>query len=76
MCARSGAIQDVQVCALVRATWHELQRDLQMAATCPGRGQAANQGQLLLVPGMKLFSKRYIWGIQRPDAACLGFVDL
>ena len=36
----------------------------------PRRGLAANQGQLLLVPGLWA-TKQEVWGMSNPDAACL-----
>ena len=72
MCS-SGATQGVQdkvshYCVLPRVTWHELQSNLQMAATCvglkfPRRGQAEKQlainGQLPLMLGLGPVFERY-----------------
>lgn len=51
-------------CALPGATYHEPLNKLQIATThtvlgSPSRGQAVNWGQLLLVPGLGLLSKKY-----------------
>ena len=58
--------------SLTGGTQHELQSDLQMAATCAGLGgvQAANQVQLPLVLDLWPLSKRY-----KADASCLEFVN-
>ena len=61
-------------CVLFKATQSELQSDLQMAAACAGleprlRGQAVNQGWLLLVPGLQLLSEKYA----QAEAGCCLF---
>ena len=63
-------------CVLPRTSQHELQSDLQMAATCTGlggarRGQAVNQGQLLLVPDLGQLSKGIVTKASQWGSYCL-----
>lgn len=63
-------------CAFLRATWYELQHDLQMVLSCVRFGDPWKKVSCKLRLVAAGAAQQEIWGKPRPNAACLGFIHL